>query len=62
MLFEGENSILVLPRVSGETGEIYYNKGYFIVSKEIHTMDNLNHELREANREINTKFLGVKYF
>ena len=62
MLFEGENSILVMPRVSGETGDIFYNKGYLVVSKEIHTTDNLNQELCKANQEINTKFLGVKYF
>lgn len=62
MLFEGENNILVMPRVSGETNEIFYNKGFLVVSKEIHSVDNLNNELCEANREINTKFLGVKYF
>lgn len=62
MLFEGNDSILVLPRVSGETGDIFYNKGYTLVKKDIHNISDLNRELCEVNREINTKFLGVKYF
>jgi hypothetical protein len=62
MLFEGNDNILVLPRVSGETSNIFYNKGYSIVNKEIGNVEELNRELRETNREVNMKFLNVKYF
>lgn len=62
MLFEGNDNILVLPRVSGETSNIFYNKGYSIVNKEIENVEELNRELRETNREVNMKFLNVKYF
>lgn len=62
MLFEGNDNILVLPRVSGETSNIFYNKGYSIVNKEIGNVEELNRELRETNKEVNMKFLNVKYF
>jgi len=62
MLFEGNDNILVLPRVSGETSNIFYNKGYSIVNKLIGNVEELNRELRETNREVNMKFLNVKYF
>lgn len=62
MLFEGNDNILVLPRVSGEISNIFYNKGYSIVNKEIGNVEELNRELRETNREVNMKFLNVKYF
>lgn len=62
MLFEGNDSILVLPRVSGETGDIFYNKGYTLVKKDIYNISDLNRELCKVNKEVNTKFLGVKYF
>ena len=62
MLFEGNDNILVLPRVSGETSNIFYNKGYSIVNKEIGNVEELNRELRETNRAVNMKFLNVKYF
>ena len=62
MLFEGNDNILVLPRVSWETSNIFYNKGYSIVNKEIGNVEELNRELRETNREVNMKFLNVKYF
>ena len=39
-----------------------YNKGYSIVNKEIGNVEELNRELRETNREVNMKFLNVKYF
>lgn len=62
MLFEGNDNILVLPRVSGEISNIFYNKGYSIVNKLIGNVEELNRELRETNREVNMKFLNVKYF
>ena len=62
MLFEGDNNILVLPRVSGENPDVYFNRGYTIVNREINNLEDLNRELREITREMNTKYLNLKYF
>ena len=62
MLFEGDNNILVLPRVPGENSDVFFNKGYAIVNREIYNLDDLNRELREVNRIMNTKYLNLKYF
>jgi hypothetical protein len=62
MLFEGNNNILVIPRVSGENPEVYFNRGYTIVNREINDVEDLNKELREVTREMNTKYLNLKYF
>ena len=44
MIFEGDGTLLILPKISGETGEIHFQKAVAILEKseEIVDIESLN--------------------
>ena len=63
MIFEGHDTLLILPKISGETNEIHFQKAVAILDKseEIVDIDSLNKVVSASEKATFEKILGVNY-
>jgi hypothetical protein len=63
MIFEGDGTLLILPKISGETGEIHFQKAIAILDKseEIVDIESLNRVVSLSEKTTFEKILKVNY-
>lgn len=63
MIFEGHETLLILPKIAGETGEIHFQKAVAILEKseEIVDIDSLNEVVSACEKATFEKILRVNY-
>ena len=63
MILEGDGTLLILPNISGETGEIHFQKEVAILDKreEIVDIKSLNRVVSLSEKTIFEKILKVNY-
>ena len=63
MIFEGDGTLLILPKIAGETGEIHFQKAVSILEKseEIVDIESLNRVVSASEKTTFEKILKVNY-
>ena len=63
MIFEGHETLLILPKIAGETGEIHFQKAVAILEKseEIVDIESLNRVVSASEKATFEKILRVNY-
>ena len=63
MIFEGHETLLILPKIGGETGEIHFQKAVAILDKseEIVDIESLNKVVSASEKTTFEKILRINF-